>query len=629
MPDIIQLLPDHVANQIAAGEVIQRPASVVKELLENALDAGADDIKLIVKDAGKTLIQVIDNGCGMSHNDARMCLERHATSKISSAEDIFKVRTMGFRGEAMPSIAAVAHLEIKTRKASEDIGCILEVEGSEVKKHEAAQTPAGTSTSVKNLFFNIPARRKFLKSPPVEMRHIIDEFERVALPNFTVSFSLHHNGVELFNLPASNLRQRIVNVFNKNINQNLVPVEEETTILTISGFIGKPETARKTRGEQFLFVNKRFIKSGYLHNAITAAFEELIPKNFHPSYFLLLELDPAIIDINIHPTKTEVKFEDERAVYMIIRTAVKAALGKHNVTPTLDFEQESAFEIPYNRYKEDAVMPTITANPHYNPFEEEKRERKDREHFSRPVEAAPSAGGKLEWAKLYNDFERDLSSNIGFAPNVETEEEETAVQTTIFAHQDENEENKSRQHPYQLHKKYIITQIKSGFIVIHQQRAHERILYEQFVRSIALNKVQTQQLLFPQTVEVASKDLEMVEEMLPILQSFGFDIESLGHSGLAINGLPADLADQNGQRLLESMLEQYKNNQDFYKLDKRDNLIIAMAQNACIKVGQTLQTAEMNVLIDELFGCEIPNYTPTGKKIVSTITLDELDKSFE
>lgn len=613
MSDIIQLLPDSVANQIAAGEVIQRPASAVKELLENSIDANSTHIQLIIKDAGRTLIQVIDNGIGMSPTDARMCFERHATSKLKTADDLFNIRTKGFRGEALASIAAVAQVELKTMRSSDEIGTKIIIEGSEVKLQEPCQTTKGTSIAVKNLFFNVPARRNFLKSNQVEFRHIMDEFQRVALIHPEVSFELYHNDHIQLSLERGNFKQRIVGLMGNNYNERLVPVEELTEIVKISGYVCKPEFAKKTRGEQFLFVNQRFIKSNYLHHAIQHAFEDLIPHDSHASYFIQLEVNPASIDVNIHPTKTEVKFEDEKAIYAILRTAVKQSLGKYQIAPTLDFEVENSFTLPHNYEQKEVVIPKIKVNPNYNPFERELP-------LSFKGNPIPKDKNVKHWEKLFptqSDFEQ--------IQNTEQKEEE---QLSIEPTQETEIVHESRV-CFQLHRSYIITQIKSGMMIIDQQLAHERILFEQFCRSLAIHKSTCQQLLFPQSVELTANDTLLLNDILDDLKNLGFDISPFGNNTFVINGIPAGASEQECKNLLEEILENYRLNTDEIKFNRQQKLALALAKNMGIKRGKVLNNEEMNALIDLLFSCEIPNYTVTGKIIVQTITLEELAKKFQ
>lgn len=614
MSNLIKLLPDAVANQIAAGEVVQRPASVVKELLENSIDSGASEIQLIVKDAGKTLIQVIDNGCGMSEIDARMSFERHATSKIQETTDLFQLRTKGFRGEAMASIAAVAQVEMKTRRVEDEVGTSIIIEGSKIKSQEPVQTPQGTSTLVKNLFFNIPARRNFLKSNPVEMKHIIDEFERVALTHPEVHFKMVSNGAETFNLPVGSLRQRIVGVFGKNFNQKLVPLDENTSIVNITGFIGKPEYSKKTRGEQFFFVNKRFIKSGYLNHAVMNAYDDLLQQKNYPSYFIYMEVDPSTIDINIHPTKTEIKFEDEKSVYAIVNSAVKQSIGKYQVAPSLDFEVETSFNVDPPRVGDEIKIPQIKVNVDFNPFEREQKEKT-------PIKSN-SNKSSFELPKRDFDQQRAMVDLYQMNQSITIEEESDASE------EQELVEVESKRKFFQLHNRYIFSQIKSGYILIDQNKAHERILYEQFLNTLSTNEGVTQQQLFPISIEFTSGDFAVLEEIWDEVQLIGFDIEKFGNQTIAVNGVPADLRQTDIPTLFEEIIEQFKNNKGELKLNTRESIARAMAKSMAIKNGKALRDNEMILIIDQLFACEAPYFSPSGKKTVVTVTLDELEKLF-
>lgn len=610
MGNIIKLLPDHVANQIAAGEVIQRPGSVVKELLENAIDAGATEITIHIKDAGKSLIQIIDNGVGMTETDARMCLERHATSKINQANDLFAIKTFGFRGEAMASIAAVAHLEMKTKPHQADLGTHLIVEGSQITKQEPCNTPAGTSMSVKNLFYNIPARRKFLKSDNAEFRNIIDEFQRVAIPNYNIGFKFFHNNSELFRLPAGTFRQRIVGIFGKSMNQKLVPAEEDTTLVNITGFVGKPEMSKKTRGEQFLFVNHRYIKSNYFNHAIQLAYEKLIPEGYNPSYFINFQIDPKVIDVNIHPTKTEVKFETEKDIFVILRTTVKKALGLHNMVPSLDFSSDIQFSAP-PKNRDEVDVPGVIVNPDFNPFKNSSNNFTSKSSIQ-GWESLFTENEKMHpfntEQEIYNQSSQTVSSQINLEPEIAAEEQKSFTQ---------------------FQNKYIVTSIKSGIIIVHQQRAHERILFERYLKALENGKSFSQQQLFPITVDFGSYDTQLIFELKEDLKLLGFDIEQFGKSTFVIHGMPTEANNTDPKPLIENLIEQYKINRDKLTLDKNQNLAVSLARNTSIKVGRKLTSQEMLNLIDELFACEIPFHTPSGKPIVSTLTLAELEKRFE
>mgnify|MGYP000330200328 CR=1 FL=1 len=609
MSNLIKLLPDSVANQIAAGEVVQRPASAVKELLENSIDSGATSIQLILKDAGKTLIQVIDNGCGMGETDARMCFERHATSTITETNDLFNIRTKGFRGEAMASIAAVAQVEMKTKLCEEELGTRIVIEGSKYISQEPVQTNDGTSISIKNLFFNIPARRNFLKSNLVETRHIIDEFQRVALTHPEISFKLIHNEAETFNLPAGMLRQRIVNVFGKKFNNSLVPLEEKTSIMNVSGFIGKPDYAKKTRGEQFFFVNKRFIKNGYLHFAVMQAYQDLIPNKSYPSYFIYMEIDPASIDINIHPTKTEIKFEDEKAIYAIINSAVKQSIGKYQVAPSLDFEQETSFNVEPLGKGQEVRVPQIKVNPTFNPFDKERE--------------APNKSSSFTSNKP--SFEQVDALDSFYKQNNKIEFQEL---TSDSNQQDKLVDVETKKKIFQIHNRYIYSQIKSGYILVDQQKAHERVLFEKFSYSVENELVYSQQELFPIQLEFNSGNFALLKEIWEEIKLLGFDISEFGKNTLSINGVPAGFDETNYKKVFEQILEQTKNNQDKLNLDIRESLIRSMAFTMSIKKGKQLTELEMNTLIDELFACSQPEYAPNGKKTYLTVSLDELEKQF-
>lgn len=613
MSNLIKLLPDSVANQIAAGEVVQRPASAVKELLENSIDSGATSVQLIIKDAGKTLIQVIDNGCGMSETDARMCFERHATSKITETKDLFSIRTKGFRGEAMASIAAVAQVELKTKMVLEELGTKIEIEGSKIITQEPVQNKDGTSIAIKNLFFNIPARRNFLKSNQVETKHIIDEFERVALTHPEVSFTMINNGSETFNLPVGTLRQRIVGVFGKNFNQKLVPLDEKTSIMNLTGFIGKPDFAKKTRGEQFFFVNKRYIKNGYLHFAVMQAYQDLITHKSYPSYFIYMEIDPASIDINIHPTKTEIKFEDEKAIYAILNSAVKQSIGKYQVAPSLDFEQETSFNVEPPVIGQDIKIPQIKVNPSFNPFDKEKiNEKGYSPSFSKPfTKTDASQIGALD--RMYQN-----NASISFE---DLDEKELTDNSLI--------EVETEKKIFQVHNRYIYSQLKSGYILIDQQRAHERVLYEKFIISLENQENFSQQELFPIQIEFSSSNFAILKEIWEEVKLIGFDISEFGKNTISINGVPADSKEKDFQKLFENIIEQFKNNKDQLNLDTKESVARAMARNMSIKRGKILAEREINQLTDELFACSQPEYLPNGKRTFITVTLSELEKQFK
>ncbi len=621
MPDIIQLLPDAVANQIAAGEVVQRPSSAVKELVENAIDAGADRIQLIIRNAGKSLIQVIDNGSGMSVTDARLCFERHATSKIRKAEDLFAIRTMGFRGEAMASIAAIAHVELKSRRQEDELGTIIQIEGSSVVSQSPEALPQGTSISVKNLFYNVPARRNFLKSNAVETRHIIDEFQRTALAHPDLFFSLHNDGNELFHLTSGTLKQRIIHLFGNSYNQKLVPVEEETTILSISGFVGKPEFAKKTRGEQFFFVNKRFVKDPYLHHAIMNAYEDILPNDTFPLYVLFIEIDPGKIDINVHPTKTEIKYEDEKAIYAILRSAVKRSLGRYNIAPSLDFNQETSFsKFITSKPLEEIQVPTISFNPNFNPFDND--------------ENSSSSSGVSRAGQHHANLERKVGIPQNWDTLYQITEQERAEQLHLRPEEKEGDHLQDiperRKQFFQIHNRYVVSQIHSGFILIDQQAAHERILFEQYLDQLDRHKGTSQQSLFPVTIDLNASDFELMSDLLPDLQTLGFQLRPFGKSTYIVDGIPADLGNNvNETAVIEKLLEDVKNNRSDLKINKRDNIAKSLARSAALKAGTTLGNDEMAELIDKLFACQSPNTSISGKPTLVTFTLQELLEKFD
>jgi DNA mismatch repair protein MutL len=619
MSDVIRLLPDSVANQIAAGEVVQRPASAVKELLENAIDAGATQIKLIVKDAGRTLIQVTDNGKGMSETDARMCFERHATSKINDASDLFCIRTMGFRGEALASIAAIARVELKTRTHDATVGTEVIIEGSVTEGQQACQSPSGTSIAVKNLFFNTPARRNFLKSDAVEKSHIFNELVRVALSHPGVGFMYYQNGQLTHQLEPGNLKQRIVSLFGNNYNQRLVPLSEKTEIVTLDGFVVKPEFAKKKRGEQFFFVNGRFIRSPYLNHAVELAYQELIPEDMYPSFFIFLETDPAQIDVNVQPTKTEIKFQDEKFIYQILKAAVKRSLGKYNITPTLDFERETAFDHIKPPPDGEIRPPVINVNPDYNPFSGQ----------SRPASGSPgsltSRINPSQWEKLFPGKE-DIPTPVTAPKHIP----EPDRQTLISADWDSREETPLSQKFLQLQNRYILAPVKSGMMIIDQQRAHERILFEQLLARLERPQNASQQLLFPETVLLIEYDADLLREILPQVKTLGFEISENGRNTFVITGKPADLPEnENLQDVLEGMLEQFKKNKVQSGLDVKTNLARSLARRLCIKHGSLLSEQEMVSLTDLLFACQMPYQSPSGKPTVSIMNIQEIAGKFK
>ena len=618
MSSIIQLLPDHVANQIAAGEVVQRPASVVKELLENAVDAKATDIKLIVKDAGKSLVQVIDNGNGMSVTDARLCFERHATSKIRKAEDLFELHTKGFRGEALASIAAIAHVELKTKQDQEELGTHIIIEGSKFVSQEVAVIPKGTSFSVKNLFFNIPARRNFLKSETIELRHIIDEFQRVALAHPNIHFTFYHNGSEVFVLPASNFRQRIVTIFSGKTNEKLVPVQEETDILTIEGFVSKPEFAKKNRGEQFFFVNDRYIKSGYLHHAIMNSYEGLLRDGAQPSYFLNLKVPTNSIDINIHPTKTEIKFDDEQALYAILRSSVKHSLGQFNVAPILDFDRDANLDTPYHYKNTTVPYPTIQVDGNYNPFSREMPLKKN----AHSENSANRKNKSTTWESLYVGLKDDTDSILE-AGSMQFESDN--VMSSLFENDElENDIKKT----YQIQKKYIVNPIKSGMIIVNQQRAHQRILYEQFLTNMTVEHASSQQLLFPLHLYFSKNEIQLITELQLSLTNTGFVFEANQEDHIVIIGLPSKVTESQVNLIFEQLLGDLQDGIPASSFSQNDTISKSMAKSLAIKNGTYLTEKEQENIINGLFACKEPNVSPFQKPTFITMSVEDLDKKF-
>ena len=618
MSDIIQLLPDHVANQIAAGEVVQRPASVIKELLENAIDAYAQNIQVVVKDAGKTLIQIVDDGAGMSLTDARMCFERHATSKIKSAEDLFSLNTKGFRGEALASIAAIAHVELKTKPKNEEVGTCIKIEGSKVTSQEPCVTPKGTSLCVKNLFYNIPARRNFLKSDAVELRHIIDEFQRVAMAHPSIAFSLFHNGGELFQLPSTNHRQRITNIFGAKTNEKLVPVNEDTEIVKISGFVGKPEFAKRSRGEQFFFVNNRFIKSPYLNHAVSAAFDGLLKEKTYPSYFLYLDVNPKSIDINIHPTKTEIKFDDEHALYAMLRSAIKHSLGQFSVAPVLDFDRDANLDTPYEYKNRQAQVPKIEVDRSFNPFENELNTSSIRSGKSHNFRKENTQS----WESLYAGLKTTPETNQHQFKQVEFESEE--VTGKLF---DDNHSG-SEAGTFQLQKKYIVSTLKSGILVIDQNRAHTRILYEELLKNITIAAAVSQQLLFPLQLQFNTHEIEMLKEIKESLEQTGFIFSNIEDETVEITGIPTLISESEVGILLEQLLSDFENEVPDNGFSQTDLLAKSLAKGMAVKSGTLLNSTEQQHIVNRLFACKEPDVSPFNKSVFVTLTVDELDKKF-
>ncbi|WP_228235508.1 DNA mismatch repair endonuclease MutL [Allomuricauda sp. M10] len=614
MADIIKLLPDHVANQIAAGEVVQRPASVVKELMENAIDAGASTIKLIIKDGGKTLIQVVDDGMGMSETDARLSFERHATSKITSAQDLFNLHTKGFRGEALASIAAIAHVDMQTRKEDSEVGVQIKIEGSKIVSQEVVATPKGTSISVKNLFFNIPARRNFLKSHQVELRHITDEFHRVALVHPNIEFHFYNNGSEIFNLPKAKHRQRIAHIFGNRMEDRLVPVNEETEVVKISGFVCKPEFSKKSRGEQFFFANDRFIKSPYLHHAVAAAFEGLIKADMFPGYFLYLEVDPSSIDINIHPTKTEVKFDDENTLYAILRSTIKHSLGQFNVAPILDFDHDPNLDTPYAYKERDAILPKVTVDASFNPFIEKTGGRAMGSSFQKT-----SAKG---WESMFEGLDRDIDVEEFSSVVIESESE---VQGSLYA---DGEVEEHLAATFQLRRKYVMSTVRSGLLVIHQNRAHERILFEKFLGEITVKEGVSQQLLFPLELTFSKNELTVLNEIKESLTNIGFAFESLEHETVKVTGVPLMVPESGIGTVLDRLIADYMEGFDSGSLSQAEMLAKALSKNLAIKTGDVLDQESQLALVNNLFACKEPSLSPFQKVTYTIISEGDIDKKF-
>ncbi len=611
MPDnTIALLPDHVANQIAAGEVVQRPASVVKELVENAIDAGATSIRLIIKDAGKSLIQLVDNGKGMNPFDARMCFERHATSKISSADDLFALTTKGFRGEALASIAAIAQVELKTRQPADTLGQHIIIEGGKVLSQTECQAAPGTTFMVKNLFYNIPARRNFLKSDQIEQKHIIDEIERVAIPHTDIHFIVQSNGNEILNLPPGNLMQRIKSLLGSYIQKELVPINEETSFVKIGGYVSLPEAAIKTKKEQYFFVNNRFVRNPFLNHAVYEAYKELISFQAHPRYFIFLELDPKHIDINIHPTKTEVKFTDDKTVYMLLVSAIKRALGKANVGGTLDFDTETSLSNSLPAGDRTYTQPKVSYNSNYNPFNSASSGSS-----GAPAETVLQKVNRQHWETMFDGFKTNADT-VTAAP----EQEQQALDTVKREALDFN--------VFQLNFKYIVTTYNQNVLIVDQQRAHERIVYEHYLNAKKDHGIVTQQLLFPEQIELSANDFGMVQGLMDEFKSLGFDIEVFGKNSIVVNGAPADMQDFNVQQTIEGILETYKLNTIDSKLEKHDNLCRAIAKNTSIKYGKPLETEEMKLLLNHLMQCENPLHTANGKTVMMDVDYNDIEKFF-
>ncbi len=633
MSDIIRVLPDSVANQIAAGEVIQRPASVVKELVENSIDAEAKHVHVLITDAGKTSIQVIDDGKGMSETDARLSFERHATSKIREAADLFSLHTMGFRGEALASIAAVAQVELKTRMENEELGTFISIAGSKLQGQEPVSCARGCNFTVNNLFFNVPARRKFLKSNQTELSNILNEFERIVLVHPDIAFTLHHNGSELFNLPASPLRQRIVDVFGKKLNQQLLNLDVETSIVKISGFVGKPESSRKKGAHQYFFVNGRFMRHPYFHKAVMDAYEQLVPPGEQVSYFIYFEIAPSSIDVNIHPTKTEIKFENEHGIWQILAAAVKESLGKFNAIPTIDFDTEGRPDIPVFEASSYMEPPQVSYNPNYNPFTSSEDEP-----YIPPMDENPSGGSKRGtsaympnfdvpsvpsgWESLYEGAVSGASSSAADAGSRPSTDISHAGGSGKLANME-----RSAQY-FQFKGRYILTSVKSGLMIIEQTRAHVRVLYDRYLSQIEKHQGYSQGVLFSEIVQFPPSEAVILESITDDLTSIGFDLSNLGGGSYAINGVPSDIDGVNPATLLHELVNSAKEKEGGVKEEIHRALALVMAKASAIVPGQVLSMEEMNGLVDDLFSCPTPNYTPDGKTVLAVITGDEIERLF-
>ncbi|MGI6048119.1 MAG: DNA mismatch repair endonuclease MutL [Petrimonas sp.] len=604
MSDIIHLLPDSIANQIAAGEVIQRPASVVKELVENSLDADAKRIHIIIKDAGRTLIQIIDDGKGMSATDARMAFERHATSKIKTADDLFALHTRGFRGEALASVAAIAHVELKTRRAEDEVGTFLKIAGSKVESQESVSCAVGTTISVKNIFFNVPARRKFLKSNETERRNIFTEIERIALVNPNIEFTIIENDVQTLYLPPANLRQRIVQMQGKSINQQLIEVNEETTLAKIHGYISTPQFAKKGRANQFFFVNNRYIRHPFFHKAVMTAYEPLISATENPNYFIYFEVEPDTIDVNIHPTKTEIKFENERTLWQILMVTVKESLGKFNAIPSIDFDTADAPDIPIFDPSLSPSMPKVNINPNYNPFQ------------TSGSNGFTASKPKLDWEQLYKGFENEK-------PDVDT-----SLFVPAHSHEKPLSAITSPEH-YQYKQKYILTSVKSGLMIIDQHRAHVRILFDKYLSQITNRKGVSQRMLFPEMIELTSAEASSLSEILEDMEALGFELSDLGNNAFAIQGIPSELQNVDAVALIHSMIDKNMETGSNIQEQVHETLALSMANFTAIPVGKSLSEEEMLLMVNQLFACQLPNHTPDGRAIITVVSDDEIDKKLK
>lgn len=620
MSDVIHLLPDSVANQIAAGEVIQRPASVIKELVENSIDAGARQIEILVMDAGKTSIQVIDDGKGMSETDARLAFERHATSKIREASDLFALTTMGFRGEALASIAAVAQVELRTRRKEDELGTCIAISGSKVESQEAVACAHGSNFSVKNLFFNVPARRKFLKSNQTELSNILTEIDRIVLVHPDISFVVSHNGNELYRLPATSLRMRLMNVFGKKLNEQLLAVEVDTTLVKVSGYVAKPESSRKKGTHQYFFVNGRYMRHPYFHKAVMEPYERLIPVGEQVSYFIYMEVDPANIDVNIHPTKTEIKFENEQAIWQILAAAVKEALGKFNEVPSIDFDTEGMPDIPSFEGVAQLEPPKVNYNPDYNPF---KTSSSSERNYSRP---------SIDWEYAYKGLEKESGlyreSRIGQeALNMDRTEAEELFPISPSEKDHRDMAFASGAH-YQFKGQYILASVKSGLMIVNQHRAHVRILYDRYMAQIEGQKGVSQGLLFPEILQLTQAESVMLESLQDDMAAIGFELTNIGGGSFSINGIPAGTEGLHAADLVRRMLDAARGKGSDVKSEVRSIIALSLAKSAAMVAGQVLNADEMNEMVTSLFTCSVPNYTPDGKKVIHIIPLEEIERNF-
>ncbi len=609
MSDVIHLLPDSIANQIAAGEVIQRPASVVKELVENSLDADAKHIHIIIKDAGRTLIQIIDDGKGMSATDARMAFERHATSKIKTADDLFALHTRGFRGEALASVAAIAHVELKTRRGEDEVGTLLKIAGSKVESQQTVSCAVGTTISVKNIFFNVPARRKFLKSNETERRNIFTEIERIALVNPAIEFTIVENDVQTMHLPPANLRQRIIQMQGKSINQQLIEINEETTLAKVHGYISTPQFAKKGRANQFFFVNNRYIRHPFFHKAVMTAYEPLISATENPNYFIYFEVEPDTIDVNIHPTKTEIKFENERTLWQILMVTVKESLGKFNAIPSIDFDTADAPDIPIFDPSKSTSMPKVNINPNYNPFQTSNGGNYS---ASKP---------RLDWEQLYKGFENEKSPSV--SPDVSAN-----LFQTRHSQEGDSSALSSPEH-YQYKQKYILTSVKSGLMIIDQHRAHVRILFDKYLSQIMNRKGISQRVLFPEMIELTSAEASSLSEILEDMEALGFELSDLGNNAFAIQGIPSELQNIDAVALIRSMIDKNMETGSNIQEEVHESLALSMANFTAIPAGKSLSEEEMLLMVNQLFACQSSNYTPDGRVIITVISDVEIDKKLK